>query len=330
MAKRNQSCALPDDDPIMLGLQGFELDPGAARKLERALKKDPSDMRARLQLLTYHNRYSYTSKLIAQKHLADVIWMIENVPDHPTLRTPWASIDKTRNPAGYESCKRLWLKQIRQAGSNVAIIRNAAWFLRANERLAERLHLQAISIKPNDSSLYRDLACLLRRGAPKRSARLKRALDAQQKAMAKQRDPQMKRYLLDDLAEIAFDLGEWKIARAAAEKSLAQAEKYHDWYTGNAIHDGNTVLGRLALREGDENKAIAHLKQASKIPGSPQLNSFGPNMILAQELMQLGHRKAVVSYLKGCKRFWDGESTRLDACIQALERGETPKLPRMR
>lgn len=329
MTQEKRACTIPDDDPTMLALRGYELDEASASQLERALKRDPTDLVARLKLLAYYMRHSYRSKPIARKHLANVLWLIENVPAHPILGEPWASIHRSLNPAGYEKCKRLWLKQIRRVDSDVAIVTNAASFLHANVRLAERLYRQAIEIKPNDSRLYRDLAFLLRLGARKKSERMKRAFAAQRQAVTKEKEPQMKRYLLDDLAEIAFDIGEWSIARKAAQKSVAQAMMYRDWYTGNAIHHGNTILGRLALADGDIKKALFYLKEASKTPGSPQLNSFGPNMILAQELLERRQRKPVVSYLKACKKFWEGQSTRLDACIKAIERGETPKLPKL-
>lgn len=328
MTRKKRACKLSEDDPTILALRGYELEEASASKLERALKHDPTDMVSRLKLLAYYMRHSHKSKPIARKHLENVLWMIENAPNHPILSQPWASIHKSLDPAGYEKCKRLWLKQIRRAGADVAVITNAASFLHANVRLAERLYRQAIELKPNDARLYRDLAFVLRLGAPKKSERMKRAFAAQQQALATEKKAQTRRYLLDDLAEIAFDIGEWEIARKAAQKSVAQARKYRDWYTGNAIHDGNTILGRLALMEGDIKKALFYLKEASKTPGSPQLNSFGPNMVLAQDLLKQGHRKQVVSYLKACRKFWKGQSSRLDACIKAIERGETPELPK--
>ena len=310
----------------MLSLRGYELSAQSARKLEGNLKANPSDMAARIQLRAYYIRRSYRSAAAAKSHLAHVIWMIENAPEHPILNDPSASVDPRLNSSGYERCKQLWLKRIRRKNCNLEIIKNAASFMRHNLRLSERLYRQAIQLDPSDPSLYRDLAFLLQLGARKHSDRMKRALRAQQQALAKEPKAQSKRYLLDDLAEMAFDCGEPNLARRAALKSVHQARKYRDWYTGNAIHDGNAILGRIALAEGDVKKALIHLKEASRTPGSPQLNSFGPNMTLAQELLKLGERKAVLSYLAACKKFWKSTSRRIDACIKRIEQGENPDL----
>jgi hypothetical protein len=74
---------------------------------------------------------------------------------------------------------------------------------------------------------------------------------------------------------------------------------------GGAIHHGNLVLGRVALRRGDIDSAKEYLIKAGKTPGSGSLSSFGPNMALAKELLEIGEKEAVVNYLELCKEFWD-------------------------
>ena len=64
------------------------------------------------------------------------------------------------------------------------------------------------------------------------------------------------------------------------------------------------MLGHLALGAGDAEEAKAHLLAAGQTPGSPQLNSFGPNVVLAKELLDLGEREAVLAFLAACRRFW--------------------------
>src|ERR1700736_2668896 len=60
--------------------------------------------------------------------------------------------------------------------------------------------------------------------------------------------------------------------RAHAKEVLATAEKYpKDWNYGNAIHNGNLALGRLALRAGRISEASDFLIRAGQTPGSPQL-----------------------------------------------------------
>jgi hypothetical protein len=58
------------------------------------------------------------------------------------------------------------------------------------------------------------------------------------------------------------------------------------------------------LRTGDTEGAKKFLLEAGRTPGSPQLDSFGPNMTLAKELLGKGERSAVLEYFGLCGKFW--------------------------
>ena len=92
-----------------------------------------------------------------------------------------------------------------------------------------------------------------------------------------------------------------RLARELLDVAAAYSK---DWYHGNAIHHGNLIQGRAALKRGDTQAAGDFLRAAGETPGSPQLNSFGPNMLLAKELLEAGEREAVLDYLERCEAFW--------------------------
>lgn len=94
-----------------------------------------------------------------------------------------------------------------------------------------------------------------------------------------------------------------KEARAIAETLLA-ANTVTNWNYGNLIYAMHSLLGRIALREGDLAAAKRHLAESGKTPGSPQLNSFGPDLVLAGELLQRGERDAVLQHLDQIAVFW--------------------------
>lgn len=113
-------------------------------------------------------------------------------------------------------------------------------------------------------------------------------------------------YLLGDAAMEAVDEGDLMTAVDFATSLLNLAPTYADnWNYGNAIHKGHIVLGRVALRNNDLASAKSHLLLAGATPGSPQLDSFGPNMVLAKELLERNERQAVLEYFDACARFWD-------------------------
>jgi hypothetical protein len=126
-------------------------------------------------------------------------------------------------------------------------------------------------------------------------------------------------------AVAAYHLERFSEAKALAEKALSLAPLFRtDWNYGNAIHFGHSVLGLLALREGDLNLAVDELWKSGETPGSPQLNTFGPTMQLAKELLQAGHTNPVLTYFKQCRSFWRMGSTWLDLWESKVVSGQVP------
>ncbi len=135
-----------------------------------------------------------------------------------------------------------------------------------------------------------------------------------------------RRYVaLNKMAAAALDAGASDKAAAYAREllTLAQAQP-KDWNYGNAIHDGHTTLGLLAAKNNDIDTARRELLEAGKTPGSPQLNSFGPNMALANELLRKGEKEAVLEYFTLCRAFWKMGAERLDSWSETVRNGGNP------
>ncbi len=137
-------------------------------------------------------------------------------------------------------------------------------------------------------------------------------------------DPLRRFYALNRLAKAALDCDAAKAAAYAEELLAAAAEHPKDWNYGNALHDGHTVLGRLALRRGDTAAAREHMLASARTPGSPQLRSVGPTMRLAKDLLDKGEKDAVIEYLTLCGNFWTAGALNLSAWSQAVRDGRAP------
>jgi hypothetical protein len=130
---------------------------------------------------------------------------------------------------------------------------------------------------------------------------------------------------LPTLAKAACELGALDEAETRARELLDLATSFRkDWNYGNAIHDGHSVLGRVALARGDVSAARQELLEAGRTPGSPQLASFGPSLSLARDLLRMKEVSAVVEYLRLCQAFWEMEDGKIAHWIQLAESGETP------
>ena len=135
-----------------------------------------------------------------------------------------------------------------------------------------------------------------------------------------------KAYLLSSLGKTAFEAGQPDKARDYATRMLKSAtDRKKDWNTGNAIHQGNLILGRLTFQQGDFAGAKSSLHAAGKTPGSPQLDSFGPNMTLARDFLERGETKAVLEYFELCGKFWKPGKDRLDNWSKTVKAGKIPK-----
>jgi len=141
----------------------------------------------------------------------------------------------------------------------------------------------------------------------------------------KQPDPAENFYRMTKAAPEAFKNGEYERAKSISRALLAEAELWpKSWNYGNAIHAANLVLGRTALAEGDMTEARKFLIAAGKTPGSPQLNSFGPDMVFAREMLQKGETASVIEYLDLCAKFWNEKHSRAGEWKTQITNGETP------
>ena len=137
-------------------------------------------------------------------------------------------------------------------------------------------------------------------------------------------------------------------AQSYAIELLNSASEPKDWNYGNAIFFGNMVQGQVALRRGDLEAARSRLLSSGKTPGSPQLNSFGPNISLARDLLTgVGAvpsagprtraacvprrsvtspdvRQTVLEFFDLCQVFWTMGHERLQQWSQQVRAGVVP------
>lgn len=104
-------------------------------------------------------------------------------------------------------------------------------------------------------------------------------------------------YLQDASAAAAFESGNTAMAKALAMTLLEQNTDPASSTYGTIVHNANQVLGRVALREGNVTDAKRYLLRAGSTPGSPTLNSYGPQLFLAREFLERGERAIVLEYL---------------------------------
>lgn len=132
-------------------------------------------------------------------------------------------------------------------------------------------------------------------------------------------------YALNQAAMNALKDGNVAKATTLANELAQLALKYpNDWNYGNAIQDANQVLGRIALANGDVAEASRRLLASADSKGSPQMNSFGPNMQLAKDLLEKGEPEVVIEYFNRCSSFWKMGRKELASWTSSVRSGKIP------
>ncbi|HWX21027.1 MAG TPA: hypothetical protein VN578_14095 [Candidatus Binatia bacterium] len=150
-------------------------------------------------------------------------------------------------------------------------------------------------------------------------------LDDATKKLAAARTQEEKFYALNDAAKESFVAGKVEDAGKYAQELMRMLPDFQgNWNYGNAVQDANLVLGRIAVREGHIDKAKRHLIASGNSPGSPQMDSFGPNMSLAKDLLEKGEHEAVLEYFELCRKFWNMDNGKLNDWSQEVKAGRIP------
>lgn len=133
-------------------------------------------------------------------------------------------------------------------------------------------------------------------------------------------------YALNRAAKNALQTGNIADAEKLANELALLAPKYaNDWNYGNAVQDANHVLGQIAFGKGDIAEAKRRLLASAESKGSPQMNSFGPNMQLAKALLEKGERDVVLEYFQRCGKFWKMGRNRLAQWTAQVKKGDIPE-----
>jgi hypothetical protein len=307
-----------------------------AKTLEEGLNKNPDNLTAREELIKYYFKEMLTSNMpeLEEKWEQHVLWLIEHNPESELAGSPESEFmleGSSGSIEGYQRGKQLWLQQVDRHPENQRILHNAAHFLSLYEgKISRQLLEKAWALNPGDEQTSSALAQSYDQertrvtSSEEKAALAKKALSVRERAL-QQADGEQRIIELEEVATSAFEAGEPEKAKEYASELLLSAQKSKiDWNYGNALHKGNIVLGRIALSRGDIAGAKEHLLAAGENPGSPQLDSFGPNMTLAKELLEKGEREVVLTYLQSCGKFWKMGGDELQRWIATIKGGGTP------
>jgi hypothetical protein len=94
-----------------------------------------------------------------------------------------------------------------------------------------------------------------------------------------------------------------------------------------AVHSARIILGQVALQTGDLEAAQRHLLAAAEVSGrDPVLRTYGPDLQLAEELLERGLPETVVQYLTSWRKRWRVGRELLDWWIEQIREGRRARV----
>lgn len=308
----------------------------ACEPLEAQSKADPEsvDLHKKLIECYFHAETasfgSPSQRAESEKARAEQLrWMVQHAPTDEYACSPFAVIFEDRYPDDYIVVKSAWMTQVEAHPKDARVLADAACFMtQARDKAkAEELAAKAHGLDSHNIEASITLAHLYD---------LDRIIKPEQKAQFANQSLQLREQIMDDLsplekisevrfaAQDAFDMGDDAKAGKYAEMLLQFAQQGPGQNDGDAIHWGNLVLGRVALRQGNIEEANTRLLAAGNTPGSPVLSSFGPNMVLAKELLEKQQTEVVLQYFDECEKFWTGKKSTLTEWKETVRQGGIP------
>jgi len=317
--------SVAEQDVYELTEAGERLTPEKINALERYLVENPQDIDARTKLLGYYHGRQFNYESDRETVAKHVLWLINNAPDSEVLGTPYGEIHLEPKSKDYKRAKQSWLRNVEKTPEDLQVLYNAAEFFKWDDEQLAIATLKKAQALDTENPKWLESIGQIHHGdmyvasGGKRTKAAKLALGYYESALALSAEDK-KRFLLINVAQTAFESGKIDKAREYANQMLDQVGS--DWHSGDLIHDGNVVLGRIALRSGNTDDAKQHLLTVGETPGSPGLNSFGPDMTLAEELLEAGERNVVLEYFALCSKFWEPET--LSRWARDVEAGNIP------
>lgn len=324
--------------PVLMA-RGIGLSQQQAEKLEKRLESDPNSFADRIELLDFYSFKKASNELTPSEltsRRGHVLWVIANEPSSAFAGDPAMRFypkGEEQDPDGLEEARKLWLSEVGMRPSDSRTLYNAGEFFSSiyeyprSEELLERARRIDGSSFDITFSLAEDYWHDTRYSATsdQRRTLAVKALGTFEQAINNAHDNDDKLFVLPNAAQAAFEAGDDAKAAAWSQEMLGMAEtplEGRDY--ADAIHYGNIVLGRIALQQGDVEDAATHLVKAGAIDGNPHLDTFGPNMMLAKELLERGDSKPVLAYFESCGKFWKSDDGKLGQWRSDVIAGKTP------
>ncbi len=318
--------------------EGASLPVDQAADLEAQLAGDPLDMAARTRLLGYYKRQTRIQEASSKAYdrlRSHLLWLIQNEPKSEVLAEdpPMLLLEFNRflDPDKFFAGRSAFLAHLEKEPNDLTLLKRAADFVSFRDRaLAIELGERARSLDSSNPEWtirlaynhYNAYRTIRRRSEESPVEAARKALGEFDRAFELLDETRSGGYLAL-AAEVALAANETAKARKYASLML-NVDRRGSHHYGYNLHYGNITLGKIALAEGDVQRAASYLLLAGSAPGSPKLRARGPDTELAKGLLEQGERDLVLKYIDLCAGFWERGQDRLREWAALVRAGTIP------
>ncbi|MFA6211983.1 MAG: hypothetical protein WCT03_19855 [Candidatus Obscuribacterales bacterium] len=122
-----------NDELVGFVLEGNSLNRNRAREFEEKLESESADLRIRLMLLGYYETRHLHSKSNRQMREAHILWLLNNLADHPFWTKSFGIVMEAEDPELYQHVREFWFDLMNTRPSCWQIFANAAFYLAFSE-----------------------------------------------------------------------------------------------------------------------------------------------------------------------------------------------------
>ncbi|MCA9804042.1 MAG: hypothetical protein KC777_18865 [Cyanobacteria bacterium HKST-UBA02] len=305
---------------LQLFKEGRLLSPDALQQLEVDLAREPNNLDARATVL---GGYSADLEPRLPDFLRHQRWIIENVPGDVLAESAVTCTVGLRKlyPSAYRELHDAWCERVRSEPVTLSTLVHAWMFFMLHEEfeMAEHAARQSMARAPDDSAPIEMLVDVVDSSNTATSERCEELFLLADGVLERDTDLLKMLGLSVRLADFALRTKNWSHASEFAKRVLHRPGACDK--AGSAIHAAHVVLGRLALKDGDQASACKHLLESLEIPGD---TFFEPDLELATELLMKGELETVEEYLGLCMQFPLSDYERSQLRTWCLQMGVLP------
>lgn len=264
---------------------------------EITISNEPDDLESRLKLIAF---FGEQKKVYLDELVHHAVWIIEKYPDRNICKlilpqlAGIVDIDRKH----FSKIQDIWDAQMSSPDASPGTFLNAATFFELNQNLllAKQALIKALSIDPTKTKTLRELSRVYQLiGVPHE---LEKALVLSEIAVEAESETIHNLRNLQQVAKLSLQLGDLVKARSAAA-SLLELSRKQDSHTASFFsHVANTILGNICFKTGEIEAARELLARSAQIDSSFMIFFFGPDLTLANELLDAGDLTAVKEFLE--------------------------------